>query len=128
MVSATDTLRDRAILVDEYRAAAAAGRAAGTPEARRFLAGASAAIEWVLGQTSTTPATGVRELATVDRMEREERYCDQVIYSADPRPVLDADYANGIEHALSWARGAETEPPTPLDGAALPAREVCTCG
>jgi len=128
MASTTYALRERAVLRTEHTAVVTAGRAATTPEGRRFLAGAAAALDWVLGRTATTPATGARRTPTIEEMEREERYCDQIIYSAEPRPVLDPDYANGIEHALSWARGAESEPPAPMDGAALPEREVCTCG
>jgi hypothetical protein len=128
MPSITYALRDRALLLAEHQAVTAAASTAGTTEGRRFLTGANAALDWVLGTATTAPATGARKRATVDQMVREERYCDQMIYSDEARPALDPDYANGIEHALSWARGAETEPPTPLDGAALPEREVCTCG
>jgi hypothetical protein len=121
----THAVRDRAMLRAEYDAVAATQREADSPEFRRFLDGARAALEWVLGCALTAPATAAVEPATAARMEREERYCDRIIYSPEPRPALDPDYANGVEHALAWARGAEDEPPTP---AALPEEAaVCTC-
>jgi len=127
-LSISYALRDRAVLVAEHRALVAAERVAKAPEFRRFLAGARAGLDWVLGRAATAPATGSTEPPTVAQLEREERFCDEAIYSPLPRPALDPDYANGVEHALSWARGAESEPPTPLDGKAQPARAVCTCG
>lgn len=118
-------VRDRTMLRAEHAAVINAVRGADSAEFRRFLDGARSALEWVLGSTLTSPATAAVEPATAARMEREERYCDRIIYSPEPRPALDPDYANGVEHALAWARGAEEEPPTP---AAAPAEAaVCTC-
>jgi hypothetical protein len=119
-------LRDRAALLAEYKSVRTGEQLAGSPEFRQFLAGARAGLEWTLGLRPVAPATGRREAVTLAAMEREEHFCDQAIYSTEPRPPLDPDYANGIEHALSWARGAEQEPPTPAF-AAVP-RAVCTCG
>lgn len=121
-------LRDRAVLLAEYRAVVTAELAADAAEFRLFLTGARAALAWVLGRAATTPATRLPKPATSAEMEREERFCDQVIYSGEAVPVLDPDYANGVEHALSWARGAEVEPPTPPEGAPESDRAVCTCG
>jgi hypothetical protein len=127
-MSTIDVLRDRAVLLAEYQAVLDREQSADTAEFRRFCSGARAALEWVLGRRPTTPATGTPTAVTVAAMKQEEQYCDRAIYTADPRPTLDPDYANGIEHALSWARGAEDEPPTPLERAAQPAQAVCTCG
>ena len=121
----THAVRDQAMLRAEYDAVAAAWREADSPEFRQFLDGARAALEWVLGRALTSPATFTAEPATVAGMEREEQHCDRIIYSSERRPALDRDYANGVEHALAWARGAEDEPPTP---AALPEEAaLCTC-
>ncbi len=116
-------MRERAVLVSCLRAVVTSELVASSPEFRRFLAGARAGLEWVLGHTITTPASASVKRPTLAHMQSEERYCDQIIYSADVRPAVDRDYANGVEHALSWARGAEDEPPV----APQPARAVCTC-
>jgi hypothetical protein len=119
--------RGRDELVAEYDAIIAYQQRAHAAEFRQFLAGARAALAWVLGRVPVTPASGEHEPATPSAMRREERLCDRIIYSAEPRPLLDPDFANGIEHALSWARGAEDVPPTPLELApAAPAR-LCAC-
>jgi hypothetical protein len=128
MMKTECALREREVIFAEYHAIAAHQQTAGTLEFQNFLAGARAALEWVLGRTTTTPATGCTRSVTIQQMEQEERFSDEVIYSATPRPLLDRDYANGVEHALSWARGAETVPPTPVDRDAQDVRRACTCG
>lgn len=121
-------LRDHELIAAQHRAIAVHERRASSKEFRAFLRGAGAALEWVLGTTTTTPATRLSRSVTVRRMAKEEQYCDQMIYSPEARPDLDPDYANGVEHALSWARGAEAVPPAPADLAAEEVRPVCTCG
>jgi hypothetical protein len=114
-------------LLAEYNAIVSNQQRAHADEFRQFLAGARAALAWVLGRVAAAPASGHLEPATVAAMRREERLCDRIIYSGDLRPALDPDFANGIEHALSWARGAEDVPPTPLDLASAPAARLCAC-
>lgn len=116
-------MRDRVVLGGCLRAVVAAEPAAGSPEFRRFLAGARAGLEWVVGHTPTAPASAEAKRPTTAQMQSEERYCDRIIYSPDVHPVIDPDYANGVEHALSWARGAEEEPPVPAAGAI----KECSC-
>lgn len=121
-------LRDFEVIVAQHDAVTAYEQRASSLEFRNFLLGARAALEWVLGRATLTPASRVPRSVTVGRMVREEQYCDQLIYAPAPRPVLDPDYANGVEHALAWARGAETVPPAPLETSADEDRPVCTCG
>jgi hypothetical protein len=121
-------LRDPEEIVAEYEAVVAYHETAHAEEFQRFLEGARAALTWVLGHTSHAPASRRDEPVTVEAMQREERFCDSVIYSSDPRPVLDPDFANGVEHALSWARGAEELPPTPLDLTVSVPSRACACG
>jgi hypothetical protein len=121
----THRMPDGQTILTEYRAVVAYQPKAEAEEFRNFLAGARAALEWVIGRSARTPATARTEPATLESMEREQRFCDQVIYSPGTCPPIDRDYANGVEHALSWVRGVEDVPPTPLEEAA-PAR-LCTC-
>jgi hypothetical protein len=120
-------MREHGELRTEYEAIAAYEQRALSEEFRNFLSGARTAIGWVLGQSVRTPATGRLKPATVENMLVEERYCDAVIYSDEPRPAVDPDFANGVEHALSWARGAEDVPPAPLEATAVIPR-LCACG
>lgn len=120
-------MREHDELLTEYEAITAYEQRALSDEFRNFLSGARAAISWVLGQTVQTPATGRLQPPTVENMLAEERYCDAVIYSDDPRPAVDPDFANGVEHALSWARRAEDVPPAPLEALAVTPR-LCACG
>ena len=121
-------MREHGELRAEYEAITGYAQRALTEEFRNFLAGARAAISWVLGQTVQTPASEQLQTASVENMLAEERYCDAVIYSDHPYPAVDRDYANGVEHALSWARGAEDVPPAPLEAAAAAAPRLCACG
>jgi hypothetical protein len=114
-------------LTAEFEAIGSYEQHALSAEFQNFLAGARAAIGWVLGKTSHSPASHRPIPATVPAMHAEEQYCDTVIYSDHPRPVLDRDVANGVEHALSWARGAEEHPPAPLEVVAAQTR-MCACG
>ena len=119
--------RGRDELLAEYDAVVGYEQRAHAEEFRQFLAGAHAALAWVLGRRSLAPASGRVQEPSIEAMRREEKLCDQIIYSGDPRPLLDPDYANGIEHALSWVRGAEDVPPTPLElSPTVPAR-LCAC-
>jgi hypothetical protein len=121
-------LRDRGEILAEYQSVVSYEQRAHAEEFRQFLAGARSALAWVLGRTKTAPASGRVEPATVERMQREERLSDRVIYATEVRPTLDPDFANGVEHALSWARGAEDLPPTPLELSAPAPRRPCACG
>jgi hypothetical protein len=120
-------MREHEELCAEYEAIGAYAQRALTEEFRNFLAGARAAISWVLGQTVQTPASGQIQPASAENMHAEERYCDSVIYSDHPYPAVDRDYANGVEHALSWARGTEDVPPAPLE-AVMATPRLCACG
>jgi hypothetical protein len=125
--TASGPMRSQDELVAEYEAIGSYEQRALSEEFQNFLSGARAAIGWVLGHTVHSPASERIGPATVATMHAEERYCDTVIYSDDPRPVIDRDFANGVEHALSWARGAEEHPPAPLE-VVVAQTHMCACG
>lgn len=120
--------RGRDEILAEYDAVIRSEQDAHEVEFQQFLAGARTALAWVLGATTTAPASASDDAPTEASMRREELLCDSIIYAAEPQPLLDPDFANGIEHALSWVRGAEELPPTPLGAVPVAPQRLCACG
>jgi hypothetical protein len=77
------------------------------------MAGVHEALGWVLGRTPWSPLSG-RDLPNPGPAELLSEYAraEAVRHRSRVLPVgMDRVYVGGIEHALSWARGAADATP-----------------
>lgn len=106
-------LRDPAVL--RAQLAELRSRASGTGGEQSFDQGATDALHWVC-EGGPGPLTGSVEgrPVSVQAIVRELATAEEVIHG---RPSRCRDYAQGVEHALMWARCATAAPPRPAPSA-----------
>jgi hypothetical protein len=116
-------MRDHPLVMNERRALVAYSSNSQPPvsqEFLRFLRGAGAALDWATGAVRTAPVSSDTPDPTPEAIAAEVRHCDKLLGGVrGPVAAVRSDphYLNGVEHALRWLLGLESEPPVPLDGA-----------
>jgi hypothetical protein len=113
-------MRDLPLVMNERRALTAYSKSNQPPASQeflRFLRGAGAALDWATGTVQTAPVSPGTPDPTPDAVAAEVRHCDRLLGVVGPINAVRSDphYLNGVEHALRWFLGLESEPPVPLD-------------
>ena len=75
-----------------------------------YMRGAVAAFDWLLGLVPAAPITGATEITHASVVE-VERLAEDAVYRRRGAPDVSPGWANGVNHAVLWARGRTADPP-----------------
>lgn len=81
-------------------------------ESLNYATGILAALEWILGQTDTSPLSGEagNDVTGPEELDRERRPASRMLRGEEPMDSRGRKYVSGVETALMWAVGLSDTP------------------